>query len=50
LRDLYRKSNPSSDGILSIQALKNIFTKINLTAEDKYINALINKLDKKGDF
>ena len=45
---MYRKSNRSNDGILTIDVLKSIFVKINLTAEEKYIEALINKLDKKG--
>ena len=45
---MYRKSNRSNDGILTIDILKSIFVKINLTAEEKYIEALINKLDKKG--
>jgi len=36
----------NNDVILTIDILRSIFVKINLTAEEKYIVALINKLDK----
>jgi len=43
LRELYREFGINNNGTLNLDVLKSILFKINLTANDKYLIALISK-------
>jgi Ca2+-binding EF-hand superfamily protein len=49
LRELFREFDTNNSGLLSIGELRDILFKINLTSEDRYLNAILSKMDTNRD-
>ena len=48
LRELYREHNREGDGSLTLVELKAMLNKINITAQDQYLEALVKHIDVNG--
>jgi|TARA_B110001450_G_scaffold189507_1_gene177666 Ca2+-binding EF-hand superfamily protein len=49
LREIFREHDRNSNGSLSKTELGSLLNKINLKVDDKYLEALIKKLDMNGN-
>ena len=45
LRELFREHDRNSDGVLTKVEIKAMLAKLNINAADKYLDALIGKMD-----
>ena len=48
LRELYREHTRDGDGALTLVELRGMLNKINITAQDHYLEALVNHIDVAG--
>ena len=48
LRELYREHSREGDGPLTLDELRAMLNKINITAQDQYLEALVNHIDVNG--
>ena len=49
LRELFREHDRDSNGVLSINEIRTMLTKLNIACEDKYINALMKEFDSNNN-
>ena len=48
LRELFREHSREGDGTLTLEELHAMLNKINITAQDHYLKALVNHIDVNG--
>ena len=49
LREVYRDFNRNKEGVLSLDDFKGMLAKLNLSAPDMYLEALMDKFDRNGN-
>lgn len=49
LRELFREHDRDSNGVLSINEIRTMLNKLNISAEDKYITGLMKEFDSNNN-
>ena len=49
LRELFRAFERNNNGIVTVEILKGMFAKVDLTASDEYVEALLIQADLSGN-